>query len=168
MLLALQVVAVFLVGIAMSMALAHALEYPGKLRLDERTYMAVQTIYYPGFTIGGIGEPLAVIVTLILVFLTRSDSMAFWWVLSAFIAVAAMHAIFWTVTQPTNRYWLKDQQLDAAGARFFAVDRESRRNAANANNLDWIRLRNRWEYSHIARAVLSTFALLALVISIAH
>jgi hypothetical protein len=48
MLLSLEVVTVFLVGVAMSMALAHALEYPGKLRLDERTYLAVQTIYYPG------------------------------------------------------------------------------------------------------------------------
>jgi hypothetical protein len=34
----------------MSLALAHALEYPGKLRLDEQTHFAVQAvqaIYYP-------------------------------------------------------------------------------------------------------------------------
>ena len=66
MLLALQVVTVFLVAVTMSLALAHVLELPGKLRLDEQTYLAVQTIYYPGFTIGGISEPLAIMATAVL------------------------------------------------------------------------------------------------------
>jgi hypothetical protein len=166
MLLALQIGAVFLVAIAMSMAMAHALEYPGKLRLDEQTYRAVQTIYYPGFTIGGAGEPLAIVATLILALVTRENAVAFRWALSAFVALAAMHAIFWTVTQPTNRHWLRDQQLSAAGKRFFAVERESHR-APGAVSTDWVHLRDRWEYSHIVRAILSVFALLALVVAIA-
>src|SRR2546423_12001989 len=33
----------------------------GKLRLDKETYSAVQTIYYPGFTVGGFAEVLSVI-----------------------------------------------------------------------------------------------------------
>ena len=46
-----------LVAVTMGLSLAHALEFPGKLRLDEPTYRAVQAIYYPGFTIGGlVGE----------------------------------------------------------------------------------------------------------------
>jgi hypothetical protein len=49
MLVALTVVTVFLVAVAMSLALAHALELPGKMRLDRKTYHAVQSIYYPGF-----------------------------------------------------------------------------------------------------------------------
>ncbi|MFM9469917.1 hypothetical protein ACKI1K_45495, partial [Streptomyces scabiei] len=54
---ALSVIALLLVAIATGLSLAHALEFPGKLRLDEPTYRAVQTIYYPGFTIGGlVGE----------------------------------------------------------------------------------------------------------------
>jgi hypothetical protein len=53
----LQVVAVILVAVAMALTLAHALELPGKMRLSNETYLAVQPIYYPGFTIGGgIGE----------------------------------------------------------------------------------------------------------------
>ena len=44
----LQILAVFLVALAMALALAHALEMPGKLRLDKEIYKAVQTIYYPG------------------------------------------------------------------------------------------------------------------------
>jgi hypothetical protein len=59
MLLVFEVFTVFLTAIAMSLAPAHALEYPGKLRLDEQAYAAVQAIYYPGFTIGGIAEPMA-------------------------------------------------------------------------------------------------------------
>jgi hypothetical protein len=54
---ALQVATVFLVSIAMALSLAHALELPGKLRLDKEAYLTVQPIYYPGFTIGGgVGE----------------------------------------------------------------------------------------------------------------
>jgi hypothetical protein len=40
----------------MALSLAHALEVPGKLRLNKEQYLAVQTIYYPGFTLGGIAE----------------------------------------------------------------------------------------------------------------
>jgi len=47
------VVTVFLVAVAMALALSHALELPGKMRLDKQTYLAMQPIYYPGFTIGG-------------------------------------------------------------------------------------------------------------------
>jgi len=48
----LQILTTLLVAIAMAMALAHALELPGKLRLTKEAYLAIQPIYYPGFTIG--------------------------------------------------------------------------------------------------------------------
>lgn len=44
MLLTLKVFTVLLDAETMNLALAHALELPGKLRLDERTYLFVQTI----------------------------------------------------------------------------------------------------------------------------
>ncbi len=160
MLLLLQVITVFLVGFAMSMALAHALEYPGKLRLDQQTYMVVQTIYYPGFTLGGIGEVLAVIATLFLAIAFHDDSVAFWWAISSFIAVLAMHAIFWFFTQPVNKYWLKDLPLPGAAEKFFATDRR-------ASDPNWKHFRARWEYSHIARAILSAFALVAVAVAVA-
>jgi hypothetical protein len=43
MLLVLQVVSVNRVAIAMALALAHALELPGKMRLPEEIYRAAQT-----------------------------------------------------------------------------------------------------------------------------
>jgi hypothetical protein len=49
-------------AVAMALSLAHALEFPGKLRLGKDAYLAVQQIYYPGFTFGGfVGELAAAI-----------------------------------------------------------------------------------------------------------
>src|SRR6266480_3178177 len=75
--LVLQVITVFLVAIAMSQALAHALELPGKLRLDKATYIAVQAIYYPGFTFGGLGEGLGTLATLVLMIIMPNNRPAF-------------------------------------------------------------------------------------------
>jgi hypothetical protein len=50
------VATIFLASIIMSLSLAHALELPGKMRLCKESYVKTQTIYYPGFTIGGLAE----------------------------------------------------------------------------------------------------------------
>jgi hypothetical protein len=60
----LQVLTVLLVAVVMGLTLAHALEFPGKIRLGREEYLVTQAIYYPGFTIGGgIGEVLGIITT---------------------------------------------------------------------------------------------------------
>lgn len=70
----LHVLSIILVAVGVGLALAHALELPGKRRLDEATFRAVQTIYYPGFTIGGVfGEPLAFLATAGLLALTPAE-----------------------------------------------------------------------------------------------
>jgi L-alanine-DL-glutamate epimerase-like enolase superfamily enzyme len=167
MLLAFQVFTVFLTAIAMSLSLAHALEYPGKLRLDEQTYTVVQTIYYPGFTIGGIAEPVAAIAIVVLFVIMRDRNAQFSWFLVAFIALAAMHAVFWSVTQPVNRYWLKNQQLSKAGTQFFDTGHIDATDGSGTGEADWRYLRNRWEYSHLARAVLSVIAFIAITVGVA-
>ena len=163
MIFAVQIIAVLLVALAMSLALAHALELPGKKRLDERTYMVVQTIYYPGFTLGGLGEPLAMIATLVLILITPRTASAFWWTVIAFLGVVVMHAIFWLETQPVNRYWLKNQRLGNLGQKFFSPAREIARNPQDRN---WAQLRDRWEYSHLVRAVCSVIAFIAVIIAV--
>ena len=167
MFLNLQVVTVFLVAVAMSMALAHALELPGKLRLDRETYSAMQPIYYPGFTIGGgVGEGFGILATLGLLLATPTDSAAFPWTLVGFIAIVAMHAVYWIVTHPVNEFWLKNQDLNKLGAGFFGVD--STKTPAKRNGEDvWKRFRNRWEYSHVLRALLSAISLISLIIAVA-
>jgi len=68
-LLALKVLTIILVAMAMALALAHALELPGKMRLSKEQYLAMQPIYFPGFTIASIAEPIGVLMTLVLVLL---------------------------------------------------------------------------------------------------
>jgi len=67
----LRIVTVILVVFAFAPALAHALELPGKLRLSHDAYFATQRIYYPGFTVAGISEPLALIATISLLAIGR-------------------------------------------------------------------------------------------------
>ncbi len=154
-----------LVAVPMALSLAHALELPGKLRLPKDAYLATQTIYYPGFTIGGIGEGIGLIATLVLVILTPTGGTAFWLTLGAFVALLAMHAVYWIVTHPVNNFWLKDFELKGAGAGFFFFDPLKR--DATSRGADWTTLRDRWEYSHVVRAGLGLLGLALLVTAVA-
>jgi len=63
----LSVVALLLVAVTMGTLIGPCLGISRQMRLDESTYRAVQAIYYPGFTIGGLigefGAMLALIVS---------------------------------------------------------------------------------------------------------
>jgi hypothetical protein len=163
MLVALEVTTLTLVAIAMAQALAHALELPGKLRLAKDDYLVVQQIYYPGFTIGGAAEPLALLAALALVLLTP-PGVSLWLAAGAFVALAAMHATYWAVTHPVNRFWLKDVELKGFSGGFFGFDPLARGNSTD----DWTRLRNQWEFSHVVRAAfgLVSFVLLAIAVAV--
>ena len=160
----LQIVTLMLVSIAMTCTLAHALELPGKLRLSKESYAEVQLIYYPGFTIGGgFAEIIGLLASFGLLFVTPDDSSAFLLTLVAFIALLLMHAVFWVVTQPVNKFWLRDQQLSKAGSTFFGTGKSG----SDARTADWKSMRDRWEASHVVRAVLSFAAMIVLACSIA-
>ena len=63
----LHVLTVVVAATDMALALAHALELPGKRRSGEDQYRTVQPIYYLGFMIGGlVGEVDGRLATLIL------------------------------------------------------------------------------------------------------
>ena len=162
---ALQVVTVVVVAVAMALTLAHALELPGKLRLSKEQYLATQPIYYPGFTIGGAAEPLGVLLTLVLLLMTPYASTSFWLTAAALATLVAMHAAYWLLTHPVNNFWLKDVQLKGAGAAFFGFDRLAQH--GDAGGADWSSLRDRWEVSHVVRAVLGMASFILLVIAIA-
>ena len=161
----LQVLTVVLVSVAMALVLAHALELPGKLRLSKEHYLAMQPIYYPGFTIGGAAEPFGLIATFILMVLTPFGSSAFWLTAGALVALAAMHTTYWLVTHPVNNFWLSDVELKGAGARFFSFDPLNRTDDSRVPT--WTQLRDRWEYSHLARAGLGVLSLILLVTAVA-
>jgi hypothetical protein len=154
----LQTLTILLAAIGMALSLAHALEFPGKRRLDREAYLKVQAIYYPGFTIGGAFEPLAMIAAFALLLVTPLGTTSFWLTATALVGLVLAHTIYWVVIHPVNKVWLKDEKLDRAGGRFFAAG------SATAEG-DWRALRDRWEWSHVTRAVLEMSSLVALVVA---
>jgi hypothetical protein len=155
-------IATFLAALVMGPSLAHALEQPGKMRLDRQQYYAVQTIYYPGFTIGGIAEPLAIVATAVVLVLARGRDGDRLLVAGALVLLILTQLLFWLVVQPVNRQWLQATKLSGAADRFF------RTGASRATgDDDWTKLRDRWERGHVARCLTAmlAFGLLLLVMS---
>jgi hypothetical protein len=163
MLTTLQIVTLMLVALAMVPAVAHALEFPGKKRLSKDAYLTVQRIYYPGFTIAGLAEGFSMIAALALVFATPRGTTAYGLSFAALILLLTMHAVYWGITAPVNKIWLKGQQLSKAGSTFFRMNARSE----ETRDFDWTALRDRWEYSHLVRAALVIVALGLLVCALA-
>ncbi len=162
-----QVLTVILVAVAMALSLAHALELPGKMRLDKETYYAMQRIYYPGFTIGGgIGEAGGTISTIILLILTPLGSTDFWLTLVALLGLTGMQAVYWLFTHPVNKFWVEGENLDRFSSGFFSFGENRSRLENESRPPDWTELRDRWEYSHVARAGFALLGLIALIIAI--
>jgi hypothetical protein len=163
-----QIFTTVLVAVAMAPAVAHALEYPGKMRLNQDAYQTVQGIYYPGFTIaGGVAEAGGLIATIVLLILTPAGTASFWLTLLALLGMLGMQIVFWIYTQPANRFWLQNagERVGNAGTRFFAFSPAGHSGTTGAA-VDWIRLRDRWEYSHIVRAGLVFLSFVSLLLAI--
>lgn len=162
----LQIITAILIAVAMAMALAHALELPGKMRLTKETYFAMQPIYYPGFTVaGGIGEFGGLVVTLILLFFTPLRSAAFWLTLVSFLGLVGMQAVYWLLIHPINQFWLEGENLSGFSTGFFAFGTKQSPHG-ETHPVDWIDLRDQWEYSHVVRAGCALISLIAIIVAI--
>jgi Domain of unknown function (DUF1772) len=159
-----QILTLLAVAVTMALALAHALELPGKMRLSKEAYYEVQPIYYPGFTFAGFAEPVGILLTILLLFVTPLGTVAFWLTLAALAGLISVQAVYWLFTHPVNKFWLQDEKLSRAGSGFFSFAA----NTAQSRPASWTELRDRWEYSHVARAVLAfaSFSALAIAISL--
>ncbi|MGE3066691.1 MAG: DUF1772 domain-containing protein, partial [Hyphomicrobiaceae bacterium] len=104
-------------------------------------------------------EPLGVLALLVLVGLTPSGTARFWWTLAALLLLASTHLTYWFVTHPVNSVWTKNVELSGISAAFFSL-------FASEVTGDWSQLRNIWECSHVARAILSMLSLVALTIGL--
>lgn len=158
----LQILTVMVVAIAFALSLAHALELPGKMRLDKEDYFTVQPIYYPGFTIGGVSEPVGTILLIILLFSMPFGDLEFWLTFLALLGLIGMVAIYWIFIHPINKFWLEGENLDEFSAGFFSFGTDKKKSRAP----EWTELRDAWEYSHVARAAFSFVSLLAIIIAI--
>lgn len=154
----LEIACVLLSAVTMALSLAHALEYPGKKRLSRAHYLAVQPIYYPGFTIAGAAEPLSILALAALLATTGYGTCLFWLTASALAAAIATHLLYWLLTAPVNKVWLSEENLSASAERFFGAGR------SGGPQADWTVLRDRWETSHIWRALTAGLAFVLIVV----
>jgi hypothetical protein len=161
----LQIFTTLLSAIAMALALAHALELPGKLRLDKDRYKSVQSIYYPGFTVGGvIGEVGGTLALVWLLLLMPRGTANFRLTIVALLGFVTMQSIYWFITQPINKFWVKNVKLNRFSSNLFRF-RATKKSAAAPV---WTELRNRWEYSHVARAGCAAVSFIALLLALAN
>jgi hypothetical protein len=139
---------IMLTAISMATAFAHLLEMPAKLKFDSSKWLALlQTLYPPAFgPIGGVAEVGAVVGIVLLAFVVRRRRAAFRWTLLAAVCLISAHVCFWILVAPVNAAMLPltPETLPP----------------------DWTRLRDQWEYTHAARAVLQIMALGGLVVSL--
>lgn len=142
-------VTIILAALAMGTSFAHALELPAKMNYDASLWTTLQQSLYWGFGhIGGYAEGITVFVAApVLTFLVRKRRPAFQWTLAGTVCFAlAFFVVFLVFTEPMNReiFQWTPQSVPA----------------------DWTRVRNQWEYSHVARFVLHLLGLGALLISV--
>ena len=155
-----HLIGALLVILTLVPALAHALELPGKRRLEPSEYVSVQRIYYPGFTVLGAAEPLAIAAMLASALLT-AGGMDVWLRWFAVFAVATAHAVYWIRIHRINRVWLRDERLTTAGSAFFGSGPR-----AEADEASFARNRRQWEHDHVTRAVLAGAATVAVLIAL--
>jgi hypothetical protein len=163
----LQVFVALQISLALAMALADALELPGKMRLKREAYVAMQPVYYPGFTIGGgIGEAGGTILTIVLLLIMPRGTAAFWLTFAALLGLIGMQAVYWLVTHPVNGFWLRGENLSDFSASFFATGTGHSRPQDRVHSPDWTALRDRWEYSHVIRAGFAFLSMVAIVVAL--
>ncbi len=132
--------------------LAGALEAPGAVRLSRESYVVVRGLYYPGFTIAGVAEPLAIFALCVLLASVARTTWPFALVAAALAAEALAHLLYWVLIAPMNEVWLVGDGPPASRSPAEETDREYR-----------TALRDRWELSHVYRLLASTLAFVLLV-----
>ena len=135
--------AVLFASLALAPGLAHLLELGNKIGLARDAYLTVQQLYR-GWALLGLIVVAALVSSLSLAIMVRKRRNEFVPALIAFLCIAGTQVVFWTFTFPVNRQTHNWTLLPE----------------------NWMALRNQWEYSHAASAVLSFIALVALIGSV--
>jgi hypothetical protein len=154
----LQILAVVLVGVAMALSLAHPLSCPAKCASTKRHIWPFRNLL-PGLHhwrhrgAGGdhrpSGPPCA--------HALREHALL---VDGGRLSRTRGHPRNLLVRDaPVNNFWTRDIQLTGIGATFFSLF------AADITG-DWAKLRDVWEYSHLARSVFAMLGLVFLLIAV--
>jgi hypothetical protein len=122
---------------------AHLFALPNKIGLAAEQYFIVQNIYR-GWALFGIVLVGALVANLALAVLLRGRGMPFVLALIAFFCLAVSLTIFFVWTYPANQ----------ATSNWMTIPTE------------WARLREQWEYSHAANALVTFGAFCAVALSV--
>lgn len=123
-------------------ALAHAFELPNKLGLSREQYFVVQQIYR-GWDSFAVVLLVQIVALLGAAYGWRRERRVVTPIVGTLLCVAAAQILFWSYTFPANR--VTGNWTIAPG--------------------DWQDLRLRWEYSHLAGAVLQLIGLASLIVA---
>jgi hypothetical protein len=143
-------ITIVLAALALTMESAHVLELPQKTQYDAQMYAAVNTTLYRYFAIvGGIYQVGSIVMAAVLTFLVRKRWPSFGWTLTGACCLLLAFGIWLAVVAPVN------SQVAAAF-----------RSAPESVPAVWMRLRNRWEYGHVAGFIVQLVGLCALLLSV--
>jgi hypothetical protein len=126
-------ITLLLASLGMTLGAAHVLELPPKMQYSAELYMAVTSTLYRLF--GSVGAAIQVSATLaavVLAFLVRGRP-TFRWTLCGTLCLILSLVLWFALVQPVNAEWLRALQSapeSAAGV--------------------YLRLREQWEYGHVA------------------
>jgi hypothetical protein len=142
-----QFVAMMLMAFVVAAGLAHAMELTPKMAYDAQLYVELhRTLYRFYGPTAGIAEFLATIVIVGLAWRVRECRGIFLPTAASAALMIIAHLAFYVIVQPANATMVS-WPLDKIPA-------------------EWTRWRDRWEYGHALRALLTTAAFGALVISL--
>lgn len=133
--------ALVLTAVALVPTAAHVLELPNKLPLERDAYLMVQQVYR-GWSRLGLVVIAALAATLWLAIVADEESEIP--ATLAFLAILMTQVVFWLFTFPVN---------------------QRTRNWTEAPE-NWEQLRDRWEISHAASALLNFFAFVCVAVAI--
>lgn len=139
----LRFLSVLLTAISMSAGLAHLFALPNKIDLVRDAYLTVQQIYR-GWALLGIAVIGALLSTLVLTMVVRTDRRLFRMTLTAAACLALSLVVFFLFTYPANQQTLNWTVLPD----------------------HWQALRRQWEYAHAVDAGLYFIAFVSLLLSL--
>jgi hypothetical protein len=131
------------VGLTLAPGLAHVLQMPHKMDLSAEDYLRVQHLY-AGWAWLGVLVMGALVSTFVLTVLVRARLRQFALACIALGSMFVTQVIFWTFTFPVNQQTHNWTTLP----------------------VNWMTLRERWEYSHATAAVFDLIAFIAVVLAV--
>jgi hypothetical protein len=126
-------VTLILVALGLTLGAAHVLELPPKMQYDAEMYAAVTSTLYRLFgTVGAFIQVGSILVAVVLVFLVRRRP-GFRLTLFGTLGLVLSLVLWFTLVAPVNAEWLRTMT-----------------SAPESVPQAYLRLRDRWEYGHVA------------------